>query len=214
MNRGFTLVELVICVAIFVIMTALVVAKYGNFNQGVLLTDTAYDIALVLHTAQNYGLSVHNAGALGGASNFQTAYGVDFNISSSNVACGAMSSNYMNITLFADTNPLLTQTTAPDHICTSYDTGVTSYAVTRGATVSCLYAGAPPSGSQSAVCASGQSGYVTQLDITFLRPNPDATICAGASNCNNPYGQITLRASDGSLRTIGVYQNGQIVVNQ
>ncbi len=65
MSRGFTLIELVISIAIFVIMTALVVAKYGNFNQGALLTDTAYDIALVLHTAQSYGLSVKNAGALG-----------------------------------------------------------------------------------------------------------------------------------------------------
>ena len=204
MNRGFTLVELVICIAIFVIMTALVVTKYGNFNQGVLLTDTAYDIALVLHTAQNYGLSVHNAGVLGGASNFQTAYGVDFNTSSLGNSCGSpVAANANSIELFADTDPPTTQTTSPDHVCTSNDIGVTSYVVTRGATISALCTGTP----------SSCSTTVSQLDITFLRPNPDATICGG-SDCTKTYGQITLTASDGSTRTIGVYQNGQIVVNQ
>ena len=208
MSRGFTLIELLICVVIFIIMTALLVAKYGNFNQSTLLTDTAYDIALVLHTAQSYGLSVKNAGALGTAANFQTAYGVDFNTSSTGDYCGSPAANANNIELFADTGPSL----SPDRVCGNGDTPVNSYAVTRGATISCLYAGAPPSGSTSIDCSSSQN-KVGQLDITFLRPNPDATICGGG-NCNNTYGQITLMASDGSLRTIGVYQNGQIVVNK
>jgi prepilin-type N-terminal cleavage/methylation domain-containing protein len=201
MSRGFTLVEMVICLAIFGIMTALVVSKYGNFNQGTLLTDTAYDIALVLHTAQSYGLSVHNAGTLGGTSNFQTAYGVDFNTGSLGNSCGSpVAANATNIELFADTAPA----GSPDHICASNDTGITSYAVTRGATIYALCVG-------TSSCTA-----VSQLDITFLRPNPDATICANgsASSCSWTYGQITLKASDGSLRTIGVYQNGQIVVNK
>lgn len=56
-NKGFTLIELMITVGIFAIMTALLVAKYGTFNNGVLLTNLAYDIALNIRSAQSYGLN-------------------------------------------------------------------------------------------------------------------------------------------------------------
>ena len=82
MNKGFTLIELLVCITIFVIMTALLLFKYGNFNQSVLLTNLAYDTALTIRTAQNYGLSVKAVKDASGAdvicssSNFQCAYGV------------------------------------------------------------------------------------------------------------------------------------------
>src|SRR6185369_4435025 len=77
-KRGFTLIELLISVAIFVYMTGLLVAKYGNFNQSVLLTDLAYDVALTIRTAQTYGLSVKAVNS--SPSPYQYAYGVDFSI--------------------------------------------------------------------------------------------------------------------------------------
>ena len=39
MNKGFTLIELLISVAIFVAMTVLMIVKFGNFDQSVLITD-------------------------------------------------------------------------------------------------------------------------------------------------------------------------------
>ena len=68
-SGGFTLIELIVSVAIFVFMTALVVAKYGNFNQSVLMTDLAYDIALTLRTAQTYGVSVQGQAPGSGPTN-------------------------------------------------------------------------------------------------------------------------------------------------
>ncbi|MEK7184739.1 MAG: prepilin-type N-terminal cleavage/methylation domain-containing protein [Patescibacteria group bacterium] len=56
-KKGFTLIELMITVSIFAIMTALLVAKYGTFNNGVILTNLAYDIALSIRSAQSYGLN-------------------------------------------------------------------------------------------------------------------------------------------------------------
>ncbi len=72
-RAGFTLVELIVSVAIFAVMTALVVAKYGNFNNNILFTNLAYDVAGIIRTAQSYGLSVRSADDVG---NFQSAYGV------------------------------------------------------------------------------------------------------------------------------------------
>ena len=204
MNRGFTLVELVVCVAIFVIMTALLVAKYGTFNQSVLLTDTAYDIALAIHTAQSYGLSVKDAGptvSCSGndiSSGFNCAYGIDFVASPLSIYCGntGIISSGTNITLFADVSE--------NGICNNGDVEITSYAITRGAIISGVCA------SNSQTCSAASD---SELDVTYLRPYPDATIC-WQGICSYTYGQVTLKATDGSLRTISVYQNGQITVNQ
>jgi prepilin-type N-terminal cleavage/methylation domain-containing protein len=57
-QKGFTIIELVVSVAIFAFMTAFLVARYGTFNQGVLLTNLAYDVALTIRNAQSYGLNV------------------------------------------------------------------------------------------------------------------------------------------------------------
>ena len=73
LSQGFTLVELIVSIYIFAMMTALVVAKYGTFNQSVLLTNLAYDMALTIRTAQTYGVSVRQQ-----TGNFQSPYGVNF----------------------------------------------------------------------------------------------------------------------------------------
>ena len=67
-------------------MTSLLVAKYGNFNKSVLLTNAVYSTALAIRTAQNYGLSVKGAGAsarCGSGDSFQCAYGVAFSTTDS-----------------------------------------------------------------------------------------------------------------------------------
>lgn len=203
MNRGFTIIELLISIAIFVAMTALVVAKYGNFNQSTLLTDTAYDIALVMRLAQTYGLSVKNAGAI--SPNFNFPYGVSFDDSGA-TSCGTFTSNETNFVLFADSYPL----NAPDGICASTDTGVSKYAITRGAKIVSMC-----TGSDQTACRA--SGTVTKLNVSYQRPNPDAVICGssgGAATCSMAYAEITIQGTDGSRRTIVMRQNGQISVEK
>ncbi|MDB5238915.1 MAG: hypothetical protein JWO00_250 [Candidatus Parcubacteria bacterium] len=205
MNRGFTILELVVSIGIFAAMTALVVAKYGNFNQSTLLTDTAYDIALALHTAQNYGLSVKNTGA---ANSFGQPYAIDFSTSPGGISCGTVTSNNKHIILYADAFPA----GAPDGICGSSDGALTTYSITRGATI------APTkSGAGSGICVGSGSTCafynITQLDVSFVRPNPDAKICANgsASSCYT-YAEVIIVGTDGSTRTIAIRENGQISV--
>ncbi len=217
MSRGFTLIELVISIAIFVFMTALIVLKFGNFNQSTLLTDTAYEVALVLRTAQSYGLSVKNAGALGGSSQFKLPYGVDFDDAPAGNVCGqtgaSNTSNASSVTLFSDG----ASGGVYDGQCTNAltpDAAVTAYRLTRGAAISSLCAGADASSCHS-------TGMMQQLDITFQRPNPDARICGvpssgGSFSCGAPYqyAEITVMATDGSTRLVTVRGNGQISVPQ
>ncbi|MFA6433050.1 MAG: hypothetical protein WCV82_04565, partial [Candidatus Paceibacterota bacterium] len=197
-------------------MTTLVVTKYGNFNQSTLLTNTAYDIALTIRTAQTYGLSVKNVGAIGAAANFTSSFGVDFNIAAQGTGgantCTGGNSDSGHLVLFADTYPALSSPPGNGvyDLPNNCDTPVTEYALTRGATITAICAGG------GLVCTD--SG-LTQLDVTFRRPNPNAlicvngncaTLCGGGITC--AYAEITLRAVDGSTRIITIRKNGQIGV--
>ncbi len=195
-NRGFTLVELLVCIGIFVFMTGLLVAKYGNFNQSVLLTDIAYDAALVVRTAQTYGLSVKGNANVAGSCNqsFQCSYGIHFSKSPDGNANTKMI--------------LYAVLPTPGNANYDYEPGNTSadistYAIRRGGTISDVCVG------PSSTCTV----TATTLDIVFKRPDPTAIICAGTS-CNSAYhyAKITIKGTDNSTRGVEVRNNGQISV--
>ena len=189
-----------ISVAIFIAMTTLVVAKYGSFNRSTLLTDTAYDTALVIRLAQTYGLSVKNSAS--GGTNFNTPYGVDFDTGSD--FCGGSTSSASSFTLFADSNP-----STPDGLCGVSDTSITPYKLNGGATVTYLCAGTDATNCHT----SGQT--MSRLFISFVRPNPEAVICGvtgGVSTCNYAYAEVRLSGVDASTRSVVIRQNGQISI--
>lgn len=204
MNRGFTLVELLVSLAIFVAMTSVIVTKFGAFNQSTLLTDTAYDIALVVRLAQSYGLSVKSAVA--GSSNFSYPYGLDFNRGTA-ASCGGATSDPATLVLFADSSPA----GAPDGMCGVSDASVSTYLIIRGAVVSALCVGSDPD-----QCHQPDNS-VSRLNVSFQRPNPEAVICGsngGEPTCNYAYAEATIQGTDQGTRTIVMRQNGQISVQR
>lgn len=198
-SQAFTLVELIVSITIFGIMTALVVAKYGTFNNSVLLTNAAYDVAGAIRTAQTYGLSVKGTGATPGS--FDTAsYGIDF------VTKNILDNTKTGFILFADTH------TGPGELMLNYydaeDLAINKYILKQGAFISNICSGTGPN-----------SCYIAldKIDVTFRRPDPEAIICVLKEggfyeSCDIIYGQITLQATDGSTRKISVYKNGQVSV--
>lgn len=192
-NRGFTLIELLVTMSIFVFMTLLVISKYGAFNQSTFLTNTAYDVALTVHTAQTFGLSVKGTDyTVSGNTNtqgFDTAYGVDIDTTA----------NKSHFVFFADKNKNGLYDTASDD-------NLNDYNITHGAVISSMCVGTGP---------SDCSTIVPHVTLTFKRPNPDAIIYAYVSGSPTieHYVQITLTASDGSnSRIVSIRQNGQINV--
>lgn len=73
-KRGFTLVELMVSIAIFSIITTVAVLNNSKFNSSVLLTNLAYEVALSVRQAQVYGVTVRKDAT----GNFNSAYGVHF----------------------------------------------------------------------------------------------------------------------------------------
>ena len=151
--QGFTLVELVVSIGIFALMTTLLLAKYGTFNQGIILTNLAYDVALTVRNAQSYGLNVKSAPTAGEnfSSDFNYSYGVHF------------SSNSNTFTFFKDADNYLYDNPTLEKISDSV--------MKRNSKISALCVGTVTA------CSS-----VSTLDVVFKRPNPDAIINGVSSN--------------------------------
>ena len=152
-NRGFTLVETLVVLGIFVIVTAIVLVGNNSFNNTILLTNFAYDVALTVARAQSYGVSVKQFGS--GAESFNVGYGVHCRL------CGATAdineSDDVSFVLFADANR--------NQYYEKPGEFLERYITRRGNKISHLY------WLDSFGVPSALSGGV---DISFERPDPDA----------------------------------------
>jgi hypothetical protein len=180
-----------VTVGIFVFMTALLLAKYNNFNSGTLLTNLAYDVALTLRQAQTYGLSVVNSQQSG--ANFSKAYGVYFVDESA------------EYTFFVDFNTKAFNTEGILNDTNDAIESISKYTLKRGATVTGLCA------VNDTICSSSDFNK-THLGITFKRPDPDAIIKASTDGSNwDTYNHAEIRVSqNGVHRIIKVNSYGQI----
>jgi len=76
-KKGFTLIELMVSVGIFALMTAFFLFRSDKFDGGIILTNLAYDVALTIREAQTYGMNVMRDPS----GSFTSPYGVYFNLS-------------------------------------------------------------------------------------------------------------------------------------
>jgi Tfp pilus assembly protein FimT len=207
-DRAFTIVELVVSVAIFAFMTAFLVAKYGNFNQSVLLTNLAYDVALTIRNAQTYGLNVKSkpSGVVGYtdgttydeiAAGYQYGYGIHFEAGNATAASKKM-------IFFADNTP---------NAIPSYDNAakviLSTYTLRNGSYISaiCAQARENPPGEPCLSSSSPNGGF----DVVFKRPDPDAMfpLTNGATVVT-----LTISTPNGQSKKVIVRKSGQVAVLQ
>ena len=72
-QQGFTLVEVLISIAILVIITSVILVQSASSRGGLVLTNDAYEVALMVRETQSFGVSVRE-GEAGG--DFDVGYGV------------------------------------------------------------------------------------------------------------------------------------------
>jgi prepilin-type N-terminal cleavage/methylation domain-containing protein len=72
-KRGFTIVELIVVIAIFLAIASVTVLNQRSFDNSILVDNLAYEIALAVREAQVYGV-----GTRGMNTNFSNSYGVHF----------------------------------------------------------------------------------------------------------------------------------------
>jgi prepilin-type N-terminal cleavage/methylation domain-containing protein len=191
-QKGFTLVELLVTISIFVILTGVVLFNQTRFNSTILLTNLAYDTALTIRQAQNYGINIKEFDSGSGNGGKFVPYGVHFDTSSDK-----------SFILFADLNSdgIITEPTL--NSCVALEGCVNRYSIKRGNYISDIE-----------VVKGVSTSSPSILDITFERPNPDAKIYADKSIAvEYDSAIITLRGADEtSVRRVRVQANGLIEI--
>lgn len=192
-NNGFTLVELMVTVGIFVLITGLLLARYSNFDRGIILTNLAYDVALTIRSAQSSAINVKSApGSSGYSDDFDKPYGVAFK------------DNTASFTLFNDSN--YSDSTNIGMMDSGEDIQTTS--IKKGAKISNICAGVEGDCNED----------ISDLYIVFKRPDTVAHIVsvdptkAGKITTENPYAEITVSSLDGTTKKVVVRSTGQISV--
>jgi hypothetical protein len=169
-----------------------VLYSYGTFNDNLAVSAASQEMAIVIRQAQTYGLTVKEVAAGGGQ--FSSAYGVHFDTSDPG-----------NYYLFADLNGN-----------GKYDAGsgcgnsgtecIQKNILRNGITISsfCDDTKCPPSNS------------ATRMDVTFLRPVPDATIIFTDSSLNTIEsaitGKVVLKSPKNKTVNVTIQSTGQVSV--
>ena len=194
-KKGFSLVELLVVALIFFILTGIVLFKQGKFSSDVLITSTAYELALFIREAQVYG--VGSKVQVGATSNSRFAYGVYF----SDVAGGDREA-----TLFAD---------VPDssgNFDYDYDGGDILINKIQFKREQIIHDFCGINETSTAIC---KADGLSALNITFVKPDLNARVI-GIPSSGIPYEYVNgaiikVRSSLGDkCRTIRVNPLGQI----
>lgn len=103
-SAGFTLLELIVTITIFVVLTSAILFRNSRFKNDLLITNLAYEMALSIREAQTYGINVKEFNAT-----FNSAYGVHFDVAKNK-----------QFELFVDANSNNIFSDPPDTIVSTY----------------------------------------------------------------------------------------------
>lgn len=204
-KTGFTLIELIVVVAIIAMVSTLVIFNNAKLNSALLLSNTSYEIGLMVREAQTAGLGVR-ATDNSSVQDFTYSQGVHFDIAYPNQAI-----------LFSDKDS--------NGYYNGSEENVQIYTISNSRAGKILaLCGVEPS-ELSNTCVAGISNSIpvsestTQLDILFKRPNPEAFFkkvkndgSGNREDWNNPV-VINIGFEGDICRSIVVQKTGAVQVD-
>lgn len=152
-SKGFSLIELVVVIAILTAITSIVLFNQSIFSSNVVLQNLAYEIALTVRQAQFFGINVRET-SLGGGT-FESGYGVFFDVNTPN-----------SFIFFADIDN--------DNIFDNPQEIIEVYNMTQNNYIKYLCV--------DAFCTNPPTPGVNELNIVFHRPDPNAVIKTDTSS--------------------------------
>ncbi|MDP3735561.1 MAG: type II secretion system protein [bacterium] len=208
--RGFTLLETLIAISIFVIIAGTLISQNRIFQSNVETGNLAYEIALAIREAQVLGLGVRQFGGV-----FTTAYGIRLEEPNTNSA---------SFILFLDRTSVSNPASNVRYDGPTIDPTVETFEL-RGGNQIVEVCGTRFNGSSH--CSTLSGGPLRCLTIVFQRPDPAAKIGTriggGGPPCGNTGGSFQFDGLRASVRirslgdvdyTVEVTDTGQISVRQ
>lgn len=227
MQNGFTLVEMVVVLAIFGVITSTVLFNYGKFRTTVSLENLAQDIALSIRKTQSYASSVRGVqlapSPLGETVQFP-GYGIHFNLPQA--PGGTLDGSAKSFVIFADISGI----PAPGSLAVfsgsgaKYDNsmGVDVCGVNLSLGNECIdFVTITTSDKISKICttSNGTTNCATTnvaLDIVFTRPKVEPSFCllsGGSTSCSSAtISKVSIEVTSalGDTKTITIWNTGQI----
>ncbi len=189
-NIGFTIVELMVVVGIMTVISSLILFNSSNLNSSVLLSNTAYEIGLIIRDAQVAGLGAKVIASDGNQNAATTSnQGVYFDIA-----------NSQQIIFFADLNK--------DNTYNNNEKSQVYIIENKAGKV--LSICKPKSNN---TCTD----IIENVSIIFKRPNPEAYFYPKEENSPSGYqGNITINIGfdNGECRSITIYKTGGIQIDK
>jgi prepilin-type N-terminal cleavage/methylation domain-containing protein len=206
-KAGFTVVEMLVVLAIFAIISSIVISNYSDFRSSVSLENLSQDIALSIRRSQIYAMSVKGTTGVGPTP--FPAYGIHFsNESSPSYSYGGSQKSFI---IFADLPP----STSP----ASYDQSSNTCGYSNLATGNECVEEVTINSTDfiKELCVNSTCGLSGSLDISFTRPNSDASFCFILPLGNSCAGSVSsasifISSLDGKTKKISVWNTGQISI--
>lgn len=204
-SSGFSLVELMVAIAIFMIITSILVVSQRSFGGSLLITNLAYDVALTIRQAQVYGISVRKvAGVVDPVEQFNRSYGIHM----------ALNDGYY--ILFADAddnNKYDTAANSATGCLASPPSGhfpecVSFFKIEKGNYIKQFCANTDCAGLST-------NEKIDTLEILFHRPEPEPTVRgykSGSSGGSYSSASVVVASPSGLTKTICVSPAGQISI--
>lgn len=218
-TSGTTLVELMVVIFIFVIITGVTIFNYGKFNSSISIQNLADDIALTVRRAQSYAIGVR-----GYDESFIGGYGIHFSPKSLVVGQEYKGSN-KSFVLFTDLGATPSARNQKYNYPSSYDgcgtpapgnecIEILNILSTDSISGITIFEGSSP----TTVPTDGS------VEILFYRPNPEPVFCYRSditdTSCDlsSAISSVKIRISNITngqtvSKTVTVSNNGQISVS-
>lgn len=188
-QKGMTLIELVIVLSIFSILTGVVLFNYGDFSSSLTMQNLADDIALTIRRAQSYAIGVR-----GSSGEFEKGFGVNFSVRDANIS----NEDFKTYSSSQKSFIFYTEDTSGGRYYFEFE-GEDSCGISSDPSYSCLEKLSIKTAdyiSNIKIKKSDKPENLTedeQINIFFIRPNPEPKFCLiekGKIDCDDNSSRI------------------------